>query len=376
MTRQPSSGLARRLLAAHALVIAVGAATLAAVAVLAGPSLFRSHIRAALGPVSDSATAHLDEAFARALLLSLGVAVLAAAVTALAVSWVVARRIARPVSRLADSSGHIAAGDYRTRVPVPSPDDELAQVSRSFNRMAAALEDTEDTRRRLLADLAHELRTPLATLEGYVEGLDDGVVAAEPATWQTLADALARLRRLVDDLAVVSRAEEQPPDLNLRDVAPANLVRRAVAAAQPAAQRRGVRLRTDVDAGVPVVRVDVERIGEALHNLLDNAVRHTARDGEVTVTAGTHGRWIQLVVADDGQGIDPADLPHVFERFYRADPARGGYDGGSGIGLTIVDAIARAHGGDVHADSRGPGTGARFTMQLPSVRAARDLTGS
>ena len=334
------------------------------------------HSRRPRTRLSDSATAHLDEAFTRALLLSLGVAVLAAAVTALAVSWVVARRIARPVSRLADSSGHIAAGDYRTRVPVPSPDDELAQVSRSFNRMAAALEDTEDTRRRLLADLAHELRTPLATLEGYVEGLDDGVVAAEPATWQTLADALARLRRLVDDLAVVSRAEEQPPDLNLRDVAPANLVRRAVAAAQPAAQRRGVRLRTDVDAGVPVVRVDVERIGEALHNLLDNAVRHTARGGEVTVTAGTRGRWIQLVVADDGQGIDPADLPHVFERFYRADPARGGYDGGSGIGLTIVDAIARAHGGDVHADSRGPGTGARFTMQLPSVRAARDLTGS
>jgi signal transduction histidine kinase len=362
----PSSGLVRRLVAAHALVIAVGATTLAAVAVLAGPSLFRSHVRAALGPLSDSASAHLDEAFARALMLSLGLAVLASAVTALALSWYVARRIARPVGRLAVGAGRIAGGDYHTRVPVPSPDDELAQVSRSFNRMATALEDTEATRRRLLADLAHELRTPLATLEGYVEGLDDGVVAAEPATWRTLADAIARLRRLVDDVAVVSRAEERPPDLDLSEVAPADLVRRAARAAQPAAQLRGVRLHASADDGLPAARVDVERIGEALHNLLDNAIRHTPRGGDVTVTAAVHGQSIQLAVSDDGEGIDAADLPHVFERFYRADAARGDHDGGSGIGLTIVDAIARAHGGGVHADSRGRGRGARFTIELPA----------
>ncbi|HEX6255953.1 MAG TPA: ATP-binding protein [Euzebyales bacterium] len=376
MTRQPASGLTRRLLAAHAVVIAVGATTLAAVAVLAGPSLFRSHVRAALGPLSDSAAAHLDEAFARALLLSLGVAVLTAAVTALTVSWVVARRIARPVSRLADSAGRVAAGDYHTRVPVPSPDDELAHVTRSFNRMATVLEDSETTRRRLLADLAHELRTPLATLEGYVEGLDDGVVAAEPATWRTLADALARLRRLVDDLGVVSRAEQHPPDLELQQVGPGELVHQAVAAAQPLAQRRGVRLHADVTGRTAAVLVDVDRMGEALHNLLDNAVRHTGHGGDVTVTTDVDGGWVELVVADDGEGIDAADLPHVFERFYRADAARGDHHGGSGIGLTIVDAIVRAHGGSVHADSRGRGTGARFTIRLPTARAGRGLIGS
>lgn len=375
MTRGPSR-LAQRLVTAHALVIAVGATTLAAVAVLAGPSLFRSHVRAALGPVSDNAAAHLDEAFARALLLSLAVAVLAAAVAALALSWYVARRIARPVGRLAAGAGDIAAGSYDTRVPVSAADDELAQVSRSFNRMAAALEDTEATRRRLLADLAHELRTPLATLEGYLEGLADGVVAAEPATWQTLADALARLRRLVDDIGAVSRAEVQPPDLRLRAVAPGELVTRAVRAARPAAQRHGVRLRDSVHDRVPDVRVDVERIGEALHNLLDNAIRHTPRSGEVLVEATAHGPWVQLVVSDDGEGIDTVDLPHVFERFYRADTARGGREGGSGIGLTIVDAIARAHGGSVRADSPGRGAGARFTIRLPGDRAARGLTGS
>jgi two-component system sensor histidine kinase BaeS len=376
MTRAPSSGLTRRLLAAHAVVIAVGATTLATVAVLAGPSLFRSHARAALGPLSDSAAAHLDEAFARALLLSLGVAVLGAAIAALAVSWVVARRIARPVSRLADSAGRVAAGDYHTRVPVPQVDDELAQVTRSFNRMAAALEDTETIRRRLLVDLAHELRTPLATLEGYIEGLDDGVVAAEPATWHTLADALARLRRLVDDLAVVSRAEEHPFDLDLHQVRPDELLRQAVAAAQPTAQRRGVHLHSHIAGRPAAVLVDIDRIGEALHNLLDNAIRHTAPGGDVTVATDVDGGWVELVVADSGEGIDATDLPHVFERFYRADAARSDHDGGSGIGLTIVAAIVRAHGGTVRADSGGRGTGARFTIRLPTARAARPLTGS
>lgn len=376
MTRGPASGLTRRLLAAHAVVIAVGATTLAAVAVLAGPSLFRSHVRAALGPLSDDAAAHLDEAFARALLLSLGVAVLAAAVTALAVSWIVARRIARPVRRLADGAGRVAAGDYHTRVPVPQVDDELAQVTRSFNHMADALEDTETTRRRLLADLAHELRTPLATLDGYVEGLDDGVVAAEPATWRTLADALARLRRLVDDLNVVSRVEGLTASLQLQQIAPDELVRQAVAAAQPQAQRRGVHLHSHATGRPGTVLVDVDRVGEALHNLLDNAIRHTPPGDDVTVATDADGAWVDLAVADTGEGIDAADLPHVFERFYRADAARRDHDGGSGIGLTIVAAIVRAHGGTVHADSPGRGCGARFTIRLPTARAARGLIGS
>ncbi|MBW3606500.1 MAG: hypothetical protein KY460_16645 [Actinobacteria bacterium] len=146
------------------------------------------------------------------------------------------------------------------------------------------------TRRRLLADIAHELRTPLATLEGYIEGLDDGVVAAEPATWQTLADALGRLCRLVDDVAVVSHAEEHPPDLELRQVSPAELIRQAVGATQPLAQRRGVRLHSDVTGRPAAVLVDLDRIGEALHNLLDNATRHTAHGGDVTVT--TRRRWV------------------------------------------------------------------------------------
>jgi signal transduction histidine kinase len=339
---------------------------MAVVAILAGPGLFRLHLREALGTVSGSAAAHLDEAFARTLMLSLGLAVLAAAVTALGLSWFFARRIARPVRQLAVAAERIAAGSYHSRVPVPAPDDEIAQVTHSFNRMAEVVERTEITRRRLLADLAHELRTPLATLEGYVEGLADGVVAPERETWHTLRDALGRLRRLVDDLGLVSRAEEQPPDLDLTPVTPAELVRRAVRAAEPAAQRRGVRLRALVDEHVPPVSVDAGRMAEALHNLIDNALRHTPSGGEIRVETAARDSGTELIVSDDGEGIDLADLPHVFERFYRADTARTAHDGGSGIGLTIVAAIVRAHGGNVHAHSRGHGTGARFTIQLPT----------
>lgn len=362
------SGLAGRLVASHAVVIAAGASTLAGVAILTGPSLFRSHVRQALGPLTEQSTGHLDEAFASALLLSIAIAVLVASVTAFALGWYMARLIAEPVSQLAEGAERIAAGNVRTRVPIPSPDDELAAVSRSFNHLAAALEDTESVRQRLLSDLAHELRTPLATLEGYVEGLEDGVVPADVDTWATLGDALSRLRRLVDDLGAVSRAEEST-ELRLRTIAPQILAGAAVRAAQPGARQRGVTLRAEAGKDVPQVRVDPERLGEALHNLIDNALRHTPAGGQVTVAVEAAGSWVEVAVRDDGEGIASADLPYVFHRFYRADPVRGG-DRGSGIGLSIVAAIVRAHHGTVHAESAGPGTGSRFVIRLPVVVAA------
>lgn len=365
-----SSGLSRRLLGAHGLVIAAGAATLAGVAILTGPSLFRSHVRQALGPISDSASGHLDAAFGTALMFSIGLAVLVASVAALGLSWYMARRIAQPVSLLADAAERIADGSVHTRVPIPSPEDELADVSRSFNRMAAALEQTETTRVRLLSDLAHELRTPLATLEGYVEGLEDGVVPPDVTTWNTLTDALHRLRRLVDDLGAVSRAEEAA-DLRVQTVPAAELACAAVRAAQPMADQKDVTL---VPPGVspngadaPTVRVDVQRIEEALHNLLDNAIRHTPSGGQVNVVVDTDASWVQMIVSDNGEGIAQLHLPHVFQRFYRADPARGQH-GGSGIGLAIVAAIVQGHHGTVDAASPGTGAGSTFTLRLPVAR--------
>jgi signal transduction histidine kinase len=234
--------------------------------------------------------------------------------------------------------------------------------------MAQALESTERRRQALLADLAHELRTPLATLEGYVEGLADGVVVADQDAWGVLQAELGRLRRLVEDLETVSRAEERQLDLHLDPVDPGALVTRAVQAAQPAYQAKGVTLTAGVDRSLPLVSADPERLGEVLDNLLGNALRHTPEGGQVEITATQRGNEVELSVRDTGEGIPPELLDQVFQRFFRVDPARTRNDGsGSGLGLTISRAIVQAHGGRLWAESNGLGHGARFLVRLPPI---------
>jgi signal transduction histidine kinase len=246
--------------------------------------------------------------------------------------------------------------------------DELAALGRAFNQMAAALEWTERHRRALLADLAHELRTPLATLEAYVEGLADGVVAADQEAWTVLQAELDRLRRLTEDLTAVSRAEEQRLDLRPSPVDPAVLVTRAIQAAEPAFAAKGVALQAHVDRGLPTVSVDPDRLGEVLANLLGNALRHTPSGGLVEVTAVGRGDEVEVAVTDDGEGIPPELLERVFERFFRVDPARSrNSGGGSGLGLTISRAIAEAHGGRMWAESAGRGRGARLVVRLLTI---------
>jgi signal transduction histidine kinase len=238
-------------------------------------------------------------------------------------------------------------------------------LARAFNDMAADLEAVEQRRRALLADLAHELRTPLATIEGYAEGLADGVIPAEAAMWEVLQATSARLARLVDDLAAVSDAEERQHDLWTAPHHPGALVRAAVDTARPAYDTKRVRLDTRVDTRLPPVGVDADRLNEVLGNLLDNALRHTLSGGQVTVSASRHDDEVALAVTDTGEGIPPDALPHVFERFFRADPARS--NGGSGIGLTIARAIVHAHGGRIDMSSPGPGCGTRVAVLLPSA---------
>jgi signal transduction histidine kinase len=247
----------------------------------------------------------------------------------------------------------------------PGTGDELGVLARAFNDMAADLEAVEQRRQALLADLAHELRTPLATIEGYAEGLADGVIPADAAAWEVLRTTSARLARLVDDVAAVSNAEERQHDLWIARHHPAELIHAAVEAAQPAYDAKGVRLDARIDAGLPQVAVDADRLGEVLGNLLDNAMRHTPAGGQVTVSTSRHDDEVALTVADTGEGIPQDALPHVFERFFRADPARP--NGGSGIGLTIARAITHAHGGRIEISSPGPGCGTRVAVRLPSA---------
>jgi signal transduction histidine kinase len=367
-TRRRRSGLAARLFAAQLLVIVAGSLTLALVALAIAPGLFRTHARQALTVLPSDVVRHLERAFEDAILVALAIATIAAVVTALAASWLLAQRLTRPIRTLGDAAERIGRGSYQARVPVPPSDDELAALGRTFNQMAAALEATERHRRALLADLAHELRTPLATLEAYVEGLADGVVAADKEAWTVLQVGLVRLRRLTEDLTAVSRAEEHQLGLRPSPVDPSALVTRAIQAAEPAYAAKGVALQASVDHRLPQVSVDPDRIGEVLANLLGNALRHTPPGGLVEVTAQGHGDELELVVTDTGEGISPELLERVFERFFRVDPARTrNSGGGSGLGLTISRAIVEAHGGGVWAESAGRGRGARFVVRLPTI---------
>jgi signal transduction histidine kinase len=360
--------------AAQLLVVLAGSLTLALTALAVAPGLFRLHARQAFTVLPPSATGHLEQGFQEAMLLALSIAGAASLVTALAASWLLAQRLTGPIRSLAHAAERIGSGSYQARVPVPTPGDELAALAAAFNRMAQALESTERRRQALLADVAHELRTPLATLEGYVEGLADGVVAADPEAWTVLRAELVRLRRLVEDLETVSRAEERQLDLRLRPADPAELVSRAVQVAEPAYQAKGVILRASIDRLLPWVSGDPDRLGEVLGNLLGNALRHTAPSGSVLVSARQDGNQVELSVADSGEGIPPELLDRVFERFFRVDAART-RNGGSGLGLTISRAIVEAHGGRIWAESAGHGQGARFVVRLPTIPARTATSG-
>ena len=369
MIRRLRHGLAGKLVLAQLLVIVAGSVTLLLVALSIAPGLFRGHVRDALGIVPEDVSRHLDQAFDDAMLVALSIAVVAAALTAAAVSWFLSVRIVRPLRQLAHAAERVAQGNYTERVPVTGS-DELTILASAFNNLAASLESAELRRRRLLSDLAHELRTPLATIEGYVEGVRDGVVPPTAETWSVLETEGGRIRRLVDDLQKVSRAEERLLDLRVELVAPASIVADAVRAAAPAYATKGVVLTTAVADPLPMVAVDGDRIGEVLANLLDNALRHTPPGARVEVTADRAGREVELTVSDSGEGIAPEHLVRIFERFYRVDSGRARARGGSGIGLAIARALVEAHDGRIRAESEGAGTGARFVVTIPT-RGAR-----
>ncbi|HEX8970566.1 sensor histidine kinase [Oryzihumus sp.] len=356
--------LITRLLLAQVLVIAAGSLTLTVTAVLVAPGLFRTHLAQA-GHVEPGVRQHAEEAFASSFVLSLSVATLAALLAAGAISWLLVRRIATPVQQLADAADAVASGRYDVRVPAVTFGRELEQLSGAFAHMAHRLADTDAARTRMLADLAHELRTPLATLAAYIDGLEDGVIDPDHDAWVTMRNQVERLRRLATDVRQVAAAQE---GLDLRFVAvdPVALAHSAVAAAMPAYTARGVELTYQGPDSAPLTTGDPGRLGQVLANLLDNALRHTSPGGHVRLALEPREDELGLTVADDGEGLAPDELEAIFERFHRVDPARGDRDGsGSGLGLTIARAIAHGHGGTLTATSAGPGRGAAFTLALP-----------
>ncbi len=363
---RPTGGLVRLLMTAQVLVIAVGALTLAATTGLVAPAVFRDHL-ARTGEASAAVRSHAEQAFASSFAISLTVATFASLVTAGLVSWVLLRRVARPVEQLADAADAVASGHYDVQVPGVAFGSELTRLTEAFRHMATRLADTEATRSKLLSDLAHELRTPLATLTAYVDGMEDGVVEIDPAAWETIRGQVGRLRRLANDVREVAAAEDASLELRMASTDPVALAKEAVATAGPAFDQREVRLSYDGPPSAPAVTADADRLGQVLANLLDNALRHTPTGGHVALLVRTDPGHVVVSVRDDGAGLATSDLDAVFARFYRVDPARGGSDGGgSGLGLSIARAIARAHGGDLRAASDGLGLGSTFTLRLPT----------
>lgn len=346
-----SYDLAPKLFLSHLAVALVGTSTVVAVSLLA-PLLF---------------TGLAGWPFDRELVAYLLVAGLAAAVTAAAASLFVARRISAPVRRMLVATRRVSAGHYDERVPVAEP-DELGELSEGFNAMAEALQEGERRRREFIADVSHELRTPISTLQGYAEGLVDGVIEPSEDSFGLMHAEAERMRRLVDDLRQLSRAETGELSLNVAVADPGALLKRACEVMAPLFAEKGVVLRTGEACDAGPVLADGDRVVQVLVNLLGNALRHTPPGGSVEAWAEASTGAVRFAVSDTGEGLDPAHLSHVFERFYRVEKSRSraGSRGGSGLGLAISRALVEAMGGSIRAESAGPGRGARFVFSLPT----------
>lgn len=331
-----------------------------------------------VAPESGPSAALTDELLA-ALNRGILLAVVVAGLVAVVLASILVRQIIAPLRRLQSAAGAIASGDLSQRVRVGSR-DEVGEVSRAFNQMAEALERDERLRRHMMADIAHELRTPLSVIQGQVEALLDGVFPLTPEQLAPIHDETILLSRLVADLRELALAEAGQMDIDRHAVDLNHLIGRVVAAVEPVAAEKDITVSVEVSPGLPVVPADADRLNQVLHNLLSNALRHTPPEGTVSVRAGidrekAHEVWLK--VSDTGDGIPPEQLPYVFDRFYRADSARSrdssrgssrgsGRSGRTGLGLAIVRAIVEAHGGQVGVASDGvPGHGSTFTLHLP-----------
>ncbi len=355
---------ASRLLIAQALVLVAGATTSWIVAALVGPGIFQDHLQRAGVSHIPTETSHVEEAFASAMFVSVVVAVLVSLLVALAVTWFLTRRLQRSIDAVGDSARRIADGDYRTRVARPGLGAEFDRLTETINQLADRLGAVERTRRRMLSDLAHEMRTPLATIDAHVEAIEDGLRDADHETLTVIRTSTHRLLRLAQDVGAVSRAEEGQLAIEVRPVLATDIVATVIAAARTSALAKDVSLVAQVDPDVARIRGDPERLGQVFANLLDNAIRHSPAGGVITVSCGRSGNnWVELSVADIGDGIGPEHIRHVFDRFYRADTARNREQGGSGIGLTITRALVEAQGGRICVAST-VGVGTTFTIRL------------
>jgi signal transduction histidine kinase len=374
--RSFKTSLGGKFLLSYLLIVLVGVATLLVVTFALAPTLFQSQLVDVLQThpstlTTTEASQRILGSFLGTLFSALAVAAMAATATSLAISLFVARRIALPLHEMTRVSERISTGHYAERITVAPVHrtDELGQLASSINTLAVALEQTEHRRLEVIGNVTHELRTPIATLEGYLEGLLDGVIEPVPQTWAMLHSQAGRLRRLVDDLQELSRAEARQIPLVLQPVAPQKLVQSTLEPLEGQFVEKGLELQIALPENLPHVMADPARAMQILTNLLVNALRYTPAPGKVELAVSREEDWIAFRVTDTGVGLTREQLAHIFERFYRVDTSRSRVFGGSGIGLTIAQSLAQAMGGDIRGASAGLGQGSSFMFTLPCVRA-------
>jgi len=296
---------------------------------------------------------------------SLLLSVMFATLISLLFAWLMARNIIRPLRDLNDATQAIAQGDLERQVTIPAR-DEIGALATSFNLMTASLKRSRDLRRQMTADIAHELRNPLSIILGNAEALSEGVLPATPETLDIIYDEARHLSRMVDDLRTLSRSEAGELSLQRSAVPPSEILTRCATAYAMHASEKGVSLVVDAAKDLPAVDVDMERIQQVLANLVDNGLKHTQAGGSIHLAATAGDGLLRISVRDNGSGIPEAELPLVFERFYRGKQASARIQDGSGLGLAISKALVELHGGQISAESQ-PGSGTTITIQLPLV---------
>jgi signal transduction histidine kinase len=298
----------------------------------------------------------------RALWLASGGAVL----VALIVGVLLARSLTSPMRALTQAANRMTGGELEQQVEVSS-NDEIGQLAQAFNQMSDQLVEKDRLRQQMTADIAHELRTPLTVIAGYAESMKEGVLPPTEERLGLVHNEIEHLQRLVEDLRTLSRADAGELVLNRQSVSPTELLRQIAATYSHQAKLKQINLALDTDSELSSIFVDETRLIQVLGNLISNAIRHTPEGGRIALSGHKYeNAWIALKVADSGHGIAAEDLPHVFERFYRADDSRSESDGGSGLGLAIAKAIIEAHGGRIEVESEA-GKGTAFTVYLPAI---------
>ena len=287
----------------------------------------------------------------------------AAALGTLLIS-VVSRKLLAPIKSLSETAQHLGRGDFSRRAPTEGS-SELRQLALAFNSMAANLEDAEQQRRNLMADVAHELRTPVSNIQGYLEAVKDGLLQPDEDTIETIHGQVIHLGHLVEDLRLLAQAEAGALKLHRIPGRMSDVLRGCVDAVRPRAEAKGIRVSLEAGDAMPNIEMDATRISQVVNNLLENAIIHTPEGGSVAVNAGVAGDgMVRVAVADTGRGIPPQDLDRVFDRFFRSDPSRSRATGGAGLGLTIARQLVEVHGGTIHVENVVP-SGARFVFELP-----------